>query len=680
MKDESKLVSIIVPIYNADKYLDRCIKSIVEQTYHNLEFILVDDGSNDKSSEICKRWVKNDNRVRYFYQNNAGVSSARNLGLDKARGDYIAFVDADDYLDAFFCEKLLNVLVRNDSDIVCCTVRNICIDGQVIVSGRNSQDIFVCSSDKFEYYGEIERRSVWGAIYKKEVVQTLRFPKKIAVGEDAVFFAMAVCRSDTIAYFDFPLYNYTVLENSAYHGNFDKKKQTELDAWDKICRIFQNSPITKLSAEAQFAEICIIMLAKYMGDQEFDKGVIDEIIHIYRKHLFALTQYDRIKHRKIFKHIMIGLFPHLYVMYRRIKTNEKKKSVGIVTIYDPKPNYGNRLQNYAVQTVLNKMEFETVSYSFEKQFFGIKEKIKYLAQLLTGFHLPGDKFYWRSMPPRIIRFNMFNEKYIHTEIIHSIEAVKPRDYYVLGSDQVWNATWYGKDDMKSKMYLLTFAKPEQRVCLSPSFGIEQFPNEWKSYFKKNLMDFPKLSVREEAGAKIIRDLTGREATVLVDPTMLLTKNEWIKVAKKPRGAKEGYILTYFLSPKCDKAKIQLDKIREGRNVYELMNLHDKVAGTAGPSEFLWLFDHADMILTDSFHACVFSFLFNKPFVVYDRYWNEENMNSRLDTLLSKFSLERKYAGSGLPNDIWEHDYTEGYNQLEKERKKSIDFLKKALED
>lgn len=102
--------------------------------------------------------------------------------------------------------------------------------------------------------------------------------------------------------------------------------------------------------------------------------------------------------------------------------------------------------------------------------------------------------------------------------------------------------------------------------------------------------------------------------------------------------------------------------------------------TAGPSEFLWLFDHADLILTDSFHACVFSFLFNKPFVVYDRNWNERNMNSRLETLLSKFSLERKYANSGIENDIWEHDYEEGYKQLEIEREKAIGFLKKALED
>lgn len=85
-----------------------------------------------------------------------------------------------------------------------------------------------------------------------------------------------------------------------------------------------------------------------------------------------------------------------------------------------------------------------------------------------------------------------------------------------------------------------------------------------------------------------------------------------------------------------------------------------------------------MILTDSFHACVFSFLFNKPFNVYDRNWKEGNMNSRLETFLSKFHLERKYANSRLENNIWEHEYSEGYAILEEERNNAIDFLKKAL--
>lgn len=356
-----------------------------------------------------------------------------------------------------------------------------------------------------------------------------------------------------------------------------------------------------------------------------------------------------------------------------------KKNIGIITLYDPKPNYGNRLQNLAVQTVLEQMGYNTITYSFEKDDFGLKGRLKYALQVMSGYRLSKNIDYWKGVPPRIFSFNKFNKKYIKTKRIHSIEDIDQQDYYVVGSDQTWNATWYENDEFKKNIYLLTFADSTKRVCFAPSFGVDTLPEKIKPWFKENLMQFPSLSVREDAGAKIIKDLTGRNATVLVDPTMLLSQNTWRKFERRPRKVKEGYILTYFLSPKCDSAKKELDIIKGNRIVYELLNPEDDAVRAADPCEFLWLFDHADFVLTDSFHACVFSFLFNKPFIVYDRNWNEGNMNSRLETLLKKFHLERKYANSELNNDIWEHDYSKGYEQLEAEKEKAMDFLKKALE-
>lgn len=92
-------MSIIVPVYNAEKYLDKCISSILEQTYHNIELILVNDGSTDKSEQICIEYAKNDNRIIYLKQSNAGPSASRNNGISRSKGDYIQFLDADDYLD-----------------------------------------------------------------------------------------------------------------------------------------------------------------------------------------------------------------------------------------------------------------------------------------------------------------------------------------------------------------------------------------------------------------------------------------------------------------------------------------------------------------------------------------------------------------------------------------------------
>ena len=353
---------------------------------------------------------------------------------------------------------------------------------------------------------------------------------------------------------------------------------------------------------------------------------------------------------------------------------DKQPQIAIYTLQGN--NYGNRLQNYAMQSILEKRGFKVVSLSNKEVSNPI---LSVICRHNFTYHL------FLSMK-RIIRsllkndsankFNDFNSKIHLTSDFIGKSNIKIRDSYyaiIAGSDQIWNTTF----DWLSSNSFLPFSHP-RKISFSASFGVESIP--YDEQIVDCLNDFKALSVREEAGAKIIKDLTGRDATVLVDPTMILTKEEWRKVSKKPKGAKEGYILTYFLSPKCDEAQKKLAEIRGNKEVHELLNSDDRGAGVAGPSEFLWLFEHANIILTDSFHACVFSFLFNKPFIVYDRTWNEGNMNSRLDTLLSTFHLERKYAGSGLPNDIWEHDYTEGYKQLEIERKKASDFLKKALED
>ena len=345
-----------------------------------------------------------------------------------------------------------------------------------------------------------------------------------------------------------------------------------------------------------------------------------------------------------------------------------RNKIGIITLTDMY-NYGNSLQNYAVQQIINKLGF--ISETLFVSFGGIKI-LAIIKSIIKG------SYYHK----KILSFKHFNKRNLTIRYRNhfNVNTNSQYDAFVVGSDQVWNTSWYDTFPFMKEVYLLCFADNNKKISFAASFGIDVVKSNYNEFFSSQLLKFKALSVREEAGSEIIKELTGKDAEVLVDPTMLLDREEWQKIYKKPKHAKEGYILTYFLSPKCNEAKVKLEDIKGNKEVYELLNPDDKVAGSAGPSEFLWLFDHADIILTDSFHACVFSFLFNKPFIVYDRNWDGGNMNSRLETLLSKFSLERKYANSGIENDIWEHDYTEGYKQLEIERKKAIDFLKKALED
>ena len=125
MENKTDKISVIVPVYNVEDYLDRCINSIVKQTYKNLEIILVDDGSTDSSYKICNEWAKKDERIKVLHNKNEGVSKARNVGIDASTGDFIAFVDSDDYIEETMFEKLLDKQKTNNSDIVFCRVNQI---------------------------------------------------------------------------------------------------------------------------------------------------------------------------------------------------------------------------------------------------------------------------------------------------------------------------------------------------------------------------------------------------------------------------------------------------------------------------------------------------------------------------------------------------------------------------
>ena len=355
--------------------------------------------------------------------------------------------------------------------------------------------------------------------------------------------------------------------------------------------------------------------------------------------------------------------------------------IGIITIVDPNPNYGNRLQNYASQNILSRYGAEVITYAFEKDSVETKETIKYYMNRLTGFRFCKNNLeYWKSRYPRAIKFKKFNLQYIKIQFCQSLDEVKDTcDFYAVGSDQVWNASWYSYYKYRKELYLLTFTEPEKKVCMAPSFGVEKLPEEWNVWFQKNLPTFPYLSVREKAGKNIIKELTGQEAEVLIDPTMMLDKDDWMKIAKKPLKIEvcEPYILTYFIGGRSERVNNDLKKYEKkySMRVYNLLDISQKDLSIIDPSEFIYLLAHAKLVLTDSFHACVFSFLFQKPFLVYPREGKENRMMSRIFTLLEMFDMERKYVDSNLKNEIFEADYKIGYARLKEERNKMDIFLK-----
>ena len=354
----------------------------------------------------------------------------------------------------------------------------------------------------------------------------------------------------------------------------------------------------------------------------------------------------------------------------------------IVTIYESEPNYGNRLQNYATYKTLRNFGFSPKTYMFEKSKVDFKFYVKLLLQKLCCYKLKGDKFYWKYIALKYINFNKFNKKYIPTKKISQIKEINidKEDFFVVGSDQVWNPKWYYH--LRKDMYLLTFARSEQKVCFAPSFGVTEIPEEWKDFYKTQLETFPKISVREKTGAEIVEQLIGRKAEVIIDPTLMLDDAQWSTIARKPHNVdfSKPYILTYFLGERSERIHCDIEKYAKENDmrVYNLLDNKQPEIYVSGPAEFLYLIKHSSLVMTDSFHACVFSFIFNKPFLVYSREGKGDYMFSRIDFLLETLDLKRKFVDSGLHNEIFECDYSKGNENLAYERKKAINFLKNSM--
>ena len=353
--------------------------------------------------------------------------------------------------------------------------------------------------------------------------------------------------------------------------------------------------------------------------------------------------------------------------------------VGIVSLYGYF-NYGNRLQSFATQQVLRGLGFDTEVIYIQPLKKTIREMLinVYFSRCLQLILRSPKKL--KNKYKRQKNFKKFNQEFINAKGYASLDSIGDADFFVLGSDQVWNPKRY--DKVKKELFFLTFTEDRKKVCFAPSFGVSELPEEWKPYFKIKLETFPRLSVREKAGREIIMELTGRDAEILIDPTLMIDADEWLKIINKPLDVdlEKDYVLNYFIGGQPKKAK-EKNRFLSDEYHLELFDMFDNQASglfTSGPSEFLYLIKNATIILTDSFHACVFAFLFGKPFLLYAREGEDDDMLSRLDSFFTMFDLNRKYVDSGLPNDDFECNYTTGYWRLEEERSKAIRFLKKSM--
>lgn len=215
MMNNIDLISVIVPIYNVERYLTRCIESIINQTYKNIEIILIDDGSTDNSKYICQQYAKKDQRIQLISKKNEGVSSARNIGINLSRGKWIVFVDSDDWIDYKFCQKLYDEAIASNADIIMCGYNRIYEKKKEIINCKKDRITY----NKNEYLIKILNvQNGYGfchmKLIKKECIKNIRFDENIKVAEDALFNIKLVHNINKVSILGQALYNYVFNCNS----------------------------------------------------------------------------------------------------------------------------------------------------------------------------------------------------------------------------------------------------------------------------------------------------------------------------------------------------------------------------------------------------------------------------------------------------------------------------------
>lgn len=361
-----------------------------------------------------------------------------------------------------------------------------------------------------------------------------------------------------------------------------------------------------------------------------------------------------------------------------VKTVNKKmtRRVGIVTL-PGNFNFGNRLQLYATQRAFAGFGCSTSELVLIDNRSPI-QTIKDIVKRIIGWKgKPGPEEV--MTPERREAFKRFAANIV-TEIVPRMdqELSERFDLFSAGSDQVWNPNFITKKD---DWFFLKFANPNQRMALAASVGVDYLDDSQAERVRHGVEGFSSLSVRERRGAELIKECSGRYAEVLCDPTLTLSADEWRSVADHRLTPESPYVLAYLLGESNAEASEILEEVTEhGRiDVVPLSDRQKECEPDAGPAEFISLVEHAEHVVTDSFHAAVFSCIFQRPLTIVRRQGGA-SMFSRMEQLAQMLGIEHKIVGFPDFNLSRAGDYTGVPEAIELECKKFMAYLRGCLND
>lgn len=362
---------------------------------------------------------------------------------------------------------------------------------------------------------------------------------------------------------------------------------------------------------------------------------------------------------------------------------------GILTISVGLMNYGNRLQNYALQEVLKKYAFDVKTIDYKPTYpewsydtigksYESKDTIK--SWLMRKLLFLRNKKKTIDKKKAFQRF--VDEKIAWTNDTYGIDSdyallQSEFDFIVVGSDQVWNPYWEGTQEI----YFLDFMPDDKKLTYAVSFGVGEIPDNQRDLYSERVKNFKHVLCREDKGVEIVNQLGNTNATQVLDPVFLQNKEEWEMIEEKPiiKNINNDYILVYFLGNISEEYRKIIKKYKKELNISIIfLDRRDEVISCfALPQQFLYLVRNAKLVCTDSFHGCAFSLVMNTPFVAFDRSLDngtKQDMSSRMKSLFNLFDCNDRYYYNLSNVNITNMDFCRINKIIEEEKKKSIDCL------
>lgn len=312
MKNE--LISIVVPVYNVEKYLEKCVKSILNQTYKNLEIILVDDGSTDNSGNMCDELAKLDDRIKVYHKENGGLSDARNYGVERATGAYIGFVDSDDYIEKEMYEKLYEAIKKENADVAECNLKIVYPHGTELFTQEKYYK--VCNKEEYlEEYLKIEKifGSVWTKLLRRDIASKLLFPKG-KLYEDTYYSNDLINIAEKYVIMDKPYYNYLMRNDSITNSKFKPKILDLIDIVNIIHKkVYRDYPNLKEAADCrQMYAYFSVLNSMLMEDNFKENKYYTQIERYFGKNYMKLLKNKYITRNRKLSILLIKININLY--------------------------------------------------------------------------------------------------------------------------------------------------------------------------------------------------------------------------------------------------------------------------------------------------------------------------------------------------------------------------------